>query len=202
MRKRLDAAGLLLTATALAGQLVLSLMHREAGVGETLLRFFGYFTILTNLLVGLYFLARVRGGRPAWLAAPGAITAVTAYILVVGLVYQLVLRGTWSPTGWQRVVDELLHTVNPLFVLVYWRRFAGPGDCRWGAVGPWLAYAVGYLLWVTLLGLSAGFYPYPFVDAVALGYGRVALNALVIVLLMLGLLALLIGIGRRRAGAG
>jgi hypothetical protein len=40
-------------------------------------------------------------------------------ILIVGLVYQVVL-GIWNPTGLQYIVDELLHTVIPLFMLGYW----------------------------------------------------------------------------------
>lgn len=55
-----------------------------------------------------------------WLLSKGTLTAITAFILIVGLVYQVALRGIWQPTGLQHIVDELLHTIIPLYVFMYW----------------------------------------------------------------------------------
>jgi len=48
----------------------------------------------------------------------GVITAITVYITIVGLVYNVILRFLWKPEGLQFIVDELLHTVIPLLLLV------------------------------------------------------------------------------------
>jgi ABC-type Na+ efflux pump permease subunit len=47
-------------------------------------------------------------------------TAITLYILIVGLVYNVILRFLWVLTGSQKIVDELLHLVIPVLVLLYW----------------------------------------------------------------------------------
>lgn len=92
-------------------------------VFETIIRFFSFFTILTNLLVALYFTSRipvfnkVSFGK---ISKKVTLTALTTFILVVGLVYQIILSSTWHLAGFQRIIGELLHSVVPFFVLIYW----------------------------------------------------------------------------------
>lgn len=72
--------------------------------------------------MALYFTAsafKLKSIPFKWLLSKGALTAITAFILIVGLVYQIALRGVWQPTGLQRIVDELLHTIIPLYVCIY-----------------------------------------------------------------------------------
>ncbi len=98
------------------------------------------------------------GAAPGLFARPGTLTALTTFILIVGVVYQVVLRQTWSPVGLQRLVDELLHTVIPPLVLLYWVLFAGRREASWRACGPWLLYPLAYLALVLIRGAWSGFY--------------------------------------------
>lgn len=184
---------------AVIAQFVLMLNNRTAGIGETVLRFFSYFTILTNSLVALYYTLRsVRGAAGGWGKA-GLHTAVALYIAVVGGVYQVALRHVWQPTGLQWVVDELLHTLIPLLVLLHWWAFAAHDKARWGWVPGFLVYPAVYLCWVLLRGEVSGFYPYPFIHVSDLGWPATLRNALILVMVFCGMAMLFIGLQRWRA---
>src|SRR5688572_13786460 len=103
---------------ALIAQFELMMQNRVVPVPETSIRFFSYFTILTNTLVALFFTARSL--NLALTHTTGLLTAVTVYIFTVGIVYQFLLRHLYHFTGLQLAVDELLHTINPLLVLLFW----------------------------------------------------------------------------------
>ena len=127
MRKYIDILGFLIGWIAVIGQFILLIQNRQADIPETIIRFFSFFTILTNILVVLYFTSRISISKKTSLSRltnSGNLTALTAFILVVGLVYQFILRGTWQPTGLQRIIDELLHSVIPFFVFLYWLKFS------------------------------------------------------------------------------
>ncbi len=66
-RRTFDRIGAFLGWFAVLVQFVLMIQNRQAGVGETIVRFFSFFTILTNSLVAAYFTARGLGRR-SWLA--------------------------------------------------------------------------------------------------------------------------------------
>lgn len=103
-------------------QYYLMLQNRVSSINETTIRFFSFFTILTNLLVAIYFTLTVfkhKQGHQSVLNKPGTLTALTVYISVVGLVYQILLRHIWNPTGLQMIVDELLHSIIPIAVVVF-----------------------------------------------------------------------------------
>ncbi|WP_240635610.1 Pr6Pr family membrane protein [Hymenobacter rigui] len=181
--------------TGLGLQFYLTFTHRQLPPLETLIRFFSYFTILTNALITAYFLVRglAPGGQlERWVLQPEVGTALTVYILVVGVVYQTVLRGLVPVAGWGRVADDILHGLVPLYMLGYWLGFVSGGPVRLRTVPYWLLYPALYLAYTLLRGPGARFYPYPFVDAGALGYPRVLLNS-VLVLLVLLAFSLLLG---------
>lgn len=184
---------------AVIAQFVLMLNNRTAGIGETVLRFISYFTILSNTMVALYYTLRtVRGAVGGWGKA-GIHTAVALYIAVVGGVYQVALRHVWQPTGLQWVVDELLHTLIPLLVLLHWWAFATHDKARWAWVPGFLVYPAVYLCWVLLRGELSGFYPYPFIHVADLGWPTTLRNALILVMVFCGMAVLFIGLQRWRA---
>lgn len=178
---RMAAVGAFLAGGAVITQFILMFENRMAPAGETIIRFFSYFTILTNSLVAIALasLARTGRSRPGrFFARPGALTAVTLYITVVGLVYQIILRSLWSPTGLQMVADECLHSIVPLYVIIFWALFDPKAHIPPGKMARWLLYPLLYLGFILLRGSKSGFYPYPFVDIGALGLARVLQNSL------------------------
>lgn len=108
---------------ALAAQYGLMVRSPGAAVGPLTLNFFSYFTILTNVLVAVVMTLPVLmpGSAAGRLAASNSARAATAmFAVVVGLVYHALLAATWAPTGLQWWVDQALHTVMPLAMLVDW----------------------------------------------------------------------------------
>src|SRR5438046_1530815 len=92
---------------ALAGQFYLILENRVASIPETIIRYFGFFTILTNLLVALcctFLLLKSNSYIAKFFSKNTTITAIAAYITIVGIVYNLILRFLWNPKGLEQIV--------------------------------------------------------------------------------------------------
>jgi len=184
---------------AVLTQYFLMVENRVASVGETTIRFFSFFTILTNSLVAIYFtwwIFLYKKENPSILNKPGTLTALTVYITIVGLVYQILLRPIWEPTGIQLVVDELLHSVIPLVVIVCWYLFEDKSLVSYRQIPQWLIYPLIYLAYILIRGNGSGFYPYPFVDVGSLGLSKVLINAMGLMVLFVGISALYIKVGK------
>lgn len=175
-------------------------------LGSTVV-FFSYFTILTNILAALALTAPAvapdsRLGR--WTSSEGVRAAVAMYIAVVGLVYHALLAGTWNPQGLQLVVDQILHTVMPVAILLDWLLFTPKGQLRWVDPVKWLAYPLLYGVWTVVHGQMIGWYPYWFIDIGALGWARAMTNfsGLLVFFLALGLAVTALDRGLSRFGKG
>ena len=160
------------------------LIHNAAANGftkpEAIGRFFSYFTILSNLMVAVsvsaFFIAP-GSGISNFFKTPFIITAIAVYIFMVGVGYNLLLRGTWNPQGWHRVSDEIVHVADPLLFALYWYFFIPKNSLKWKYSLCWLLVPAVYLVYMIIRGSADGFYPYSFLDPKKLGYIRMLLNA-------------------------
>ncbi|HUR66460.1 MAG TPA: Pr6Pr family membrane protein [Chitinophagaceae bacterium] len=139
----------------------------------TIVNFLSYFTILSNLFVAITL--SVKEGSV--FSGNKIRSAIAVYIVIVGLVYNLVLRKVWSPHGWQLVADNLLHVAIPLLYVVFWYFFVPKGILKWKHLLPWLIFPLLYLVYSLARGALTGWYPYPFLNADQTGYSKVALNS-------------------------
>jgi hypothetical protein len=160
--------------------------------GWILLRFF---TILTNLLVGVV-MTRVASGRRVSSFILGGLTLA---ILFVGLVYATLLHGLFPLRGLGLIADILLHYVTPLAMGVYWLAFAPKIGLGWRDPLLWCAYPLVYLFYVVVRGSVDGRYPYPFIDVATIGYGRMVLNSLMLLVAYLLAGLVLVALGRALA---
>jgi hypothetical protein len=198
--------------TAVILQFYLILHNRTESVAETVVRFFSFFTILTNILVALCCTvlwlrpgagrsggSGPSGGSGGWLyffSKPATLTAVTVYITIVGLVYNILLRLLWEPQGLQLWVDESLHSVIPSLFIIFWLVFVPKGELQWKAVPAWLIYPLVYTLFVMIRGLLSGFYPYPFIDLNKIAYHEAFVNAGAVLVGFLVVSLVLVGVGK------
>ncbi|WP_152617481.1 Pr6Pr family membrane protein [Phaeacidiphilus oryzae] len=138
--------------------------------------FWIYFTFQSNLILAVCFgILTVQGLRGG--AGPGVPPAVkgaaTLYILITGLVFNLLLANPASPFYtvqqeshyvWHSV---LLHVLCPLMALGDWV-FIGPrARLRLRDALHWLGYPLAYLAFALVRGAVVGGgtrYPYPFLD--------------------------------------
>ena len=87
---------------------------------ETLWILLRFFTVITNLLVGIM-MTRVAMGRRV---SPFILAGLTLAIVFVGLVYAALLHGLVELSGLALTADVLLHYVVPVAMAVYWPVFA------------------------------------------------------------------------------
>ena len=171
---------------ALAVQFYLMLNNRVAPIPETLIRFFSYFTIQSNLLVAICassFFLNPGSTLYRFFTKINTIAAITVYITIVGVVYNTILRFIWEPTGSQKVVDELLHLIIPILFILFWLFFVPNKRMEWKSIVPWMIYPVVYLIYVLIRGALSGFYPYPFLEVPKIGYSKTLINCFFIALL-------------------
>jgi hypothetical protein len=179
--KAYAALGAMMGWAIIVGQFYLSASNRIISFPELIFRFMGYFTITTNTFVALcftFFWIPGKSRLSRWLRKPASVFSIAVFIVVVGIVYNLILRFLWQPVGLQLWIDELLHSVQPLLFLLFWILFMPKAHLKMKAFYPWLVYPLVYMVYVILLGAFTGHYPYPFADVDALGYPRVLLNGL------------------------
>ena len=176
------ASAALIAAVALGG-LVLQyvLMLRQAGgtigVPMATLRFFSYFTILSNVLVAVVCTrAALRLPAGAWIGGLAALC-----IGITGGVYATVLSGLFEMTGLQFWVDRVLHYAVPVLYLGWWALGTRHGLLAWRDVVRWLLFPLGYLAWIAVrVAWIERWFPYPFLDVEALGMATVLRNALLV----------------------
>ena len=184
---------------ALIAQLYLIILNRVTAIPETIVRYFSFFTILTNILVAVcctILLLNKMNGLFNFFSNPKTIAAITVYITVVGLVYNLILRFLWKPQGLQLLVDELLHTLIPVLFIFFWLLFLPKAGLKTKDILPWLMYPFIYIIYILIMGAFSGFYPYPFIDVKTIGYNKVFLNSGILVIVFVVFSLLFVAIDR------
>ncbi|WP_425638237.1 Pr6Pr family membrane protein [Algoriphagus yeomjeoni] len=198
MKKKLALFFALLGWFAVITQFILMLENRVTPIPEAVIRFFSFFTILTNTLVALYFtrVTLAKNLEDSKINNAGILTAITVYIFMVGIVYQVALRHIWQPEGLQMLVDEILHSIIPVLVIVFWARYEKTRSVYYSQIFKWAIYPIAYLLYILVRGSFSNFYPYPFVDVTSLGMTTVLINSLVLLLLFTLISTLFVGLGK------
>lgn len=176
--------------------------------------FFSYFTILSNLIAAIVLIIaavwmlrtrRSDAPEPAWLGT--LLVCASTYMIVTGIIYNLLLRHI-AIAGISDVwTNETLHVVVPLFlladVLFAPRRRALPWSTMLTAAAFPIVWAVYTLIRANfIVGPAHGnpwWYPYPFLDPhIQGGYLGVVGYVIGIAAAIIGVAALVVWMGRRR----
>ncbi len=184
---------------AIVGQLITSLdywpNHGVTNIALSVVNFFSFFTILSNvgaivvMLVGAAILVTNKGHDPAWFNLLRG--SVATYMIVTGIVYNLLLRGIQLPQGatleWS---NEILHVAVPIALLLDWLFTPGRAEIAWSNLWKILVFPI---VWVTYTLVRGPFtpnevlgepywYPYPFLNPnlSANGYFSVAFYVILI----------------------
>jgi hypothetical protein len=176
-------------------------------VGQGLVKYLGYFTIWTNLLVCLA--ATLPLLAPASLSGrffgrPLVVGWVAASIAFGGLAYFVLLRHIWQPQGLQLIADVLLHYVVPILFVMYSLIALRGIALRWTAPLWWSIYLAIYFAYALVRGALVGSYPYGFIDVSVLGYAATVRNGVFLLLAFLLLAYVLLltwRIGTRQRGS-
>lgn len=196
-RARLLVASYRLGVAALTAVALGFTAHRS-GLNGGLGTFFSFFTILSNILGTLVFLAggvaaaRGRAGVPSGLWRGAA----ALYLVITGIVYGVALAHYDTPEviPWVNVV---VHRVTPLVFAADWVIDPPLPAPRFPRALVWLVFPVLYLVYTLVRGASADWYPYPFLDPRAHGYARVAVGCVLVAAVFLAVAALLCWVAAR-----
>ena len=137
-----------------------------------------FFTIWTNLFVAVV-MTGIALGQGSF-GSPRLLGLLTLAILLVGIVYNLLLRGLLELSGGAKLADHLLHEAVPLLVPLFWLFLAPKGHLKWRDAIWWAAYPLAYLIYALIRGVTDGKYPYPFLDVAKIGGLQAAINCLLI----------------------
>jgi uncharacterized membrane protein len=151
-----------------------------------IVRVLSFFTIQSNILCGVVSvqLARdpLRDG-PIWRAAR---LASLFGITVTGVVYSTVLARVHEPRGWQQTSTNIaFHYVVPTMVVLGWLVFGPRPRIERRTVLRAISWPVAWAGYVLIYGAATDWYPYPFLDVISHGYGRVLANAVSVVVLLI-----------------
>lgn len=218
------AAAAVLIAAAVIAQASRTIGGMIASGGDvvtTVVNFFSFFTILSNVLsvivlawAALWFWTRGRqdASRPEPRPLAVALACATSYMIVTGIVYNVLLRGIPLPQGttvpWS---NEVLHVVGP--IVLFADLFLGPRRraLAWRAVAEVLVLPIVWVVYTLVRGpLTTNpntgdpfWYPYPFLNpnSFANGYGTVAVYVVGIAVVIALAAWLVVWVGRRRGTA-
>lgn len=181
-------------------------------IAATAIDFFSFFTIASNCgsvvaltVGGVIGLSRARVD-PRWFAV--LLACVSTYMLITGLVYNLLLRNIPLPQGttvpWS---NEILHVWAPLFLLLDVLVAPKRRPASWSTLGAVVAFPAVWVVYTLVRGplvddFRTGndwWYPYPFLNPhlQAWGYGAVALYVLAIAVAVVGVGACVVAASRR-----
>jgi hypothetical protein len=177
-------------------------LARGLSVLDGIARLSSYLTNLTVLACAICFTCvALRGRSPAivrFFRQPTVVTAVVVYMAFVGIAYNLLLRGLWSPAAYRLLLNESLHSVLPMLTALYWMLFVPRFHLRLRHCLLWLVYPVAYLVITFWRGSLSDFYPYPFINVDVLGVRHVVVNSALLFGGFLMLMAVFVGINFRR----
>ena len=151
------------------------------GLAASTFAYLGYFTILTNILVGLAFTSpffKTGNGIRAFFEQQAVRAALALYILVVMVVYWVALAAIHNPVGISAVANYFLHLIIPILYILDWLLFAPKGNMSWKRIPYWVAYPMAYGIFTMIRGAVTGTYPYPFLNVTELGGFQVFVNML------------------------
>lgn len=188
------AAGLIALA-ALAAMVppIVNGMARGEGLGEVIWGLLRYFTILTNLAIGVVFAQLAWRGRHA--VSPLVTGGLMLAIVLVGLVYNLVLPPMPQPDAISALGDQTHHVWVPLAMPLWWLAFAPHGTLRWRDPLLWALYPLVYSAYAIVRSTLEGTgVPYFFMDTDTLGWPQALVNmgAIALAFVLTGLVAVAI----------
>ncbi len=150
---------------------------------------FAFFTIQSNLIAGgTALLLAVRLDRPSTVFRTFRLIGLVA-ITVTGVVYHVALASLFDLDGVHQLGNQLVHTVVPLLTVVGWLIFGPRGYTSRRVAWLSLLFPACWLVFTLIRGAVIHWYPYPFIDVSAIGYGKAILNSFWVSLLLLGLAA-------------
>ncbi len=194
MKRRFLIAYKISFSLLVAAAITVQLSHSLQQDNFSLVNFFSYFTIQSNLFgavilfmtADLLFWKRKRDHEMEMLRG-----AATLYMVTTGIIYGLLLSNAkvQITLPW---VNDVLHRIFPLVMLFDWLYDKPSKKITAKQSLLWLVYPVVYLAYTLIRGPIAHWYPYPFLDVARKGYVSVIVTSICIAIVVYALARILL----------
>lgn len=169
---------------------VVQLFHGLERPNFSVVNFFSFFTIESNVLAIVVFLATsllLSRGMPGSKLAFWR-GAAMVFMTTTGIIYVLLLSGLeeslQTPVPW---INTVLHYIMPAAVFVDWFVDLPKQRIPFKTAALWLIFPLVYAAYSLIRGLFVNWYPYPFLNPqLDHGYVGVAITSVVIGIVLAG----------------
>ncbi|HJQ71865.1 MAG TPA: Pr6Pr family membrane protein [Actinomycetota bacterium] len=172
---------------------VLVVADRRAGFFDTsterALNVFAFFTIQSNIIVGITSLVlALRADPTSMMFRVARLTGVVA-IAITFVVFHVAIAHLFEFESWSLVADRILHAIVPILAVVGWLMYGPRALATRRVLWLSLVFPVAWCIFTLIRGALVGWYPYHFIDVGELGYAKVGVNCLWVAVLYLGVAA-------------
>lgn len=118
-----------------------------------------YYTNLTNILVGLFFVANIFFLLFSKKINQRILSALLVNILIVGIAFNILKGEEFKPEGIRLYASIFNHYITPLLTLLYYLLYNIYVYSK-KDVWLWVLYPLMYFLYILIRGSYTSFYPY------------------------------------------
>jgi len=140
-----------------------------------------YFTIQSNLLVGLYFVFYVSGKYTNSVFFNKLFGTVILSIVFTFIIYFSYLEWTYDSVGLDVPASILNHYITPMLVITFLILYREYYAYSYKDIMIWLIYPVIYLVFLLIFGGLTGDYIYPFFQVSNIGVFGVLISIILLV---------------------
>ena len=162
---------------------------------------FVYFTILSNILVGIVCVILMTNPHKAGKVFDVFRVFSLVAITITGIVYNAILRAEADPQGFSAFNTNILHVFVPIMAVLGWLIFGPRIKFKWSIV--WSCAGIGmiWLIFTFIRGSMIDWYPYPFLNVDYVGYPKAIGACFVILLIAIGFASAVLGLDKKLPGA-
>jgi len=162
MKKNWGIIILISSSIGLLSNVIDALFFESGNPLVNLLLLLKYFTILSNLIVLIYFILILKGKNSIFFK--GLFGGVVINITITFIMYGLFLSRIYHPTGFLAVANICNHYITPILVMSYLVHFRKTfqftfDDAKW-----WFVFPFVYLIFLLTHGFVTSDFIYPFLN--------------------------------------
>ena len=162
-----------------------------------------FYTFHTNVFVGVWYLfSGLFPGKeqPSFWINDATKGAITTYITITGLVYNLVLIPVEvAYVGYIPFVSIVTHMIVPVMMVIDYLITPTVKQPQWKQAPLWMTYPMIDFVSIQIMGAISDFYPYPFIDPSHVNSSpQLFINYIILLIIHIGLAALYLTIARRK----
>lgn len=145
------------------------------------LEIFRYFTILSNLIVAIYFWLLFSLNLDKNSLFKKLLGGVAVYITITGVVFALFLQADFQQFGLDKVGSIISHYIIPILTVGFLLFFREDYNFSFKDIIKWSIFPIGYIIFLLIRGSVTSDYIYPFLELDSLGFGLFTLYFIVLI---------------------